>query len=103
MHFWSLQPCSAWPTSALAADQKRNAQAQSKQTEQSQMEHNDGDGTRFSAKCDCSAKAQERFRRKHQQSDLERAPSAAVSGGVWSWRVTRGFLQISFFWPRLAD
>lgn len=69
-------------TSALAADEKQNAQPQPNQTEQTQMARNDADGSMdhaSSAKSDCMPKAGKHSKPKknEQQDDPEGDPQAS--------------------------
>ncbi|HYN15305.1 MAG TPA: hypothetical protein VES66_05895 [Terriglobales bacterium] len=67
-------------TSALAADEKQNAQPQSKQTEQTQMARNDADGSMdhaSSAKSDCMPKAGKQSQPKNRQDNSEGDPQAS--------------------------
>ncbi len=71
--------CLAAPS--MAADQKKNAQPQSKQTEeQTQVARNDADGYRdhaSSAKSDCMPKPSKQSKPKNAQDDPEGDPQAA--------------------------
>ena len=67
-------------TSALAADEKRNAQPQSKQAEQTQMARNDADGSMghaSSTRSDCTPKRGKHSKRKNQQDNWEGNPQAS--------------------------
>jgi Ni/Co efflux regulator RcnB len=64
-------------TASMAADQKKDAQAQSKQTQQTQLAHNDADRSMdhaSSVKSDCVPKSEE------QSRDLQDGPKGDPEG-----------------------
>jgi hypothetical protein len=66
-------------TSALAADEKQNAQPLPQPTEQSQMARTDAQGPMdqaSSTKCECATKPQKHAKEKHQQSEPQNDPQA---------------------------